>query len=267
MAKLTNRLTARTVAALTEPGLHSDGDGLVLQITPAGSKSWIFRYKVDGKIKSMGLGSANALTIAKARERAAECRELRAAGVDPLGAKREAKAAVIAEAEAQAAVDAAKAKTFKVCAEAFIEANESTWKNPKHRQQWKNTLATYVYGVFGSKPVAEVDTQDVTKVLLPIWNTKPETAVRVRGRIETILSYAKVQGYRAGENPAAWRGHLALTLPKRSKVQAVKHHAALPYTELPAFIARLQEHSGLAALALELARRACRTRPFRRIMN
>ena len=141
--------------------------------------------------------------------------------------------------------------SFDQCAEAYIGAHEIAWKNEKHRQQWRNTLATYVSPVFGKVPVGDVDTDHVLKVIEPIWGRKAETASRLRGRIEVILDWAKVRGYRLGENPARWRGHLSHLLPSRAKVRRVKHHAALPYTEIPAFMKELQKAEGTAALALE----------------
>ena len=166
-------------------------------------------------------------------------------GIDPIDARRAAKQ--------QARLDAAKAMTFKECAASYIASHKAGWRNDKHAAQWEATLATYAEPVMGNLSVQAIDTALVLKVLEPIWTTKPETAGRVRGRIEAILDWAKVRGYRAGENPARWRGHLDKLLPARSKVRKVEHHAALPYAELPGFLASLREQEGIAARALEFA--------------
>jgi integrase len=262
MAKAINKLNPRSAAsAELKPGLHSDGDGLYLQITPNGARSWVFRYSLAGRIKTLGLGPFPTVSVQDARAKARKARESRLEGKDPLAEKREAAAARDAEAEQQAAearqqalVDSGAAPdVFKNVAKDFITANKSQWRNPKHRQQWENTLTTYVFPVIGPKRCAEVNTDDVLSILKPLWNDKPETASRVRGRIETILNAAKVRGFRSGENPAAWSGHLALLLPPKAKVRKVKHHAALKYKELPEFIAAVRLQPGLSPLALELS--------------
>jgi integrase len=237
------RLTALKVGKEKKPGLYSDGLGLYLQVRGGGAKSWIFRYRVGTKLRDMGLGSVNAISLAEARERAAHCRNRRANGIDPIEQRRGQKSTKHAE--------AARAVTFEQCATAFIEAHKAGWKNAKHAAQWTATLKTYAYPVFGALPVASVDTPLVLKVLEPIWNGKTETATRVRGRIESVLDWARVRSYRQGENPARWRGHLDHLLPKRSKVAAVKHHSALPYDHTPAFMASLRGETGNAARALE----------------
>src|ERR1035437_3515440 len=237
------RLTALKVGKEKKPGLYSDGLGLYLQVRGGGAKSWIFRYRVGTKLRDMGLGSVNAISLAEARERAAHCRNRRANGIDPIEQRRGQKSTKHAE--------AARAVTFEQCATAFIEAHKAGWKNAKHAAQWTATLKTYAYPVFGALPVASVDTPLVLKVLEPIWNGKTETATRVRGRIESVLDWARVRSYRQGENPARWRGHLDHLLPKRSKVAAVKHHSALPYDHTPAFMASLRGETGNAAHALE----------------
>jgi integrase len=237
------RLTALKVEREKRPGLYSDGLGLYLQVRGGGAKSWIFRYRVGKKLRDMGLGSVNAVSLAEARERAGRCRNLRANGTDPIEHRR-------GEDAAQRA-DAARAVTFEQCATQFVEAHKAGWKNAKHTAQWTATLKTYAYPVFGSLSVGSVDTPLVLKALEPIWNSKTETATRVRGRIESVLDWARVRGYRQGENPARWRGHLDHLLPKRSKVSAVKHHAALPYRELPAFMELLRAEASVAARAME----------------
>ena len=226
-----------------KPGMYGDGAGLYLQVTGDGAKSWIWRYSLHGKGREMGLGSLSAISLADARTKAAECRRLRQDGIDPIEARKAQRQ--------QAALDAAKALTFKEAAETYIAAHGAGWRNAKHASQWTNTLATYAEPVLGKLSIQAIDTDLALKVLQPIWKTKPETASRVRGRIEAILDWAKVRGLRQGENPARWRGHLDHLLPARSKVRRVKHHAALPYAEVANFIVALREQEGTAARALE----------------
>lgn len=223
-------------------GLHADGGGLYLQVQGE-ARSWIFRYTFAGKRRYRGLGSATALGLADARDAAAACRKLLTQGVDPIELKREEKV--------KAAIEAAKAITFDEAAEQYITAHEPTWRNPKHKAQWRNTLRDYVSPVFGKVPVQAVDTAMVLKVLQPIWLTKNETASRVRGRIEDILDWAKARTYRTGDNPARWRGHLQHTLPKRRKVRKVVHHPAMDHAEIPAFMAELRGREGEGTRALE----------------
>jgi integrase len=236
-------LTAVAVAKLTKPGRYAVGDGAYLQIAAGGTRSWVFRYKRDGKARHMGLGPAGLLTLAEAREKARQARRALLDGVDPL----EAKAARLARTR----LESAKGMTFRDCAERMVASHEAAWKNPKHRAQWKATLATYVYPIFGELPVGIVDTGLVLKVIEPLWSTKPETAGRVRGRIEAVLDWAKARGYRDGENPARWRGHLDKLLPNRRKVRRVKNHPAMPYTDIPAFMAELRNRTSVSARTLE----------------
>jgi integrase len=254
VAKQIDRLTALEVSALKAKGLYPDGGGLYLQVSSSGSKSWIFRYKVAGKTHDMGLGSFRDVSLAKARQKAKEAREHRTDGRDPI-VHRDA-------ARAREKLAAARATTFKDAAEQLIESHEAGWRNAKHRQQWRNTLDTYAYPILGSLPVADVDTGLVLRVLqqpvkgkdgksAPLWNAKTETASRVRGRIEAVMSWAKARGMRSGENPAQWRGHLDQLLPARSKVRRVVHHPALPYAEVPEFMAGLRERDGVTPRALE----------------
>ena len=238
-----NRLTARKVATATEPGLYADGGGLYLRVGRGGAKSWCLRYMLDGKAREMGLGGLAKVGLADARKRAAAQRLLLVDKIDPLK-KRDAENSV-------KKIEAARSITFEKCAKAYIEAHTAGWRNAKHAQQWTNTLATYVYPTVGSVAVADVDVAMVTKVLEPIWTAKPETAGRVRGRIEAVLDWAKARGFRDGENPARWRGHLSNLLPARARVQAVRHHAALPYPEIGTFMADLRTREGAAAAALE----------------
>ena len=239
----TGKLSAVEVAKAKGPAVLHDGGGLYLRIAPTGAKSWVFRFQIEGKRRDMGLGPYPDVTLARAREKAAAHRAQSREGADPIAAKR-------AERQAQLLAEA-KGRTFREVAEEYIARNEAGWRNAKHRQQWRNTLATYVYPTFGDLPVAAIDAGLVVQVLDPIWATKPETASRVRGRIEAVLDAATVRGYRQGPNPAQWKGNLAHILPARSKVRRVEHHAALPFDELPAFLAALGERPGMAARALE----------------
>ena len=196
MATLGGRLSSLKVTRAREPGMLADGDGLYLQVTRASARSWIFRYFRNGKSHEMGLGSLKAVGLAAARLNAAECRGLLADGIDPIAAR-------TAE-RAQRAVEDARAITLDHCADAFIKAHASGWKNQKHIAPWKATLRTYVSPVFGSLPVHAIDVALVMKALEPIWTTEPETAARIRGRIESVLNWAKARGYLTGENPALW---------------------------------------------------------------
>jgi integrase len=238
----TKRLTALKVARAKRPGMYADGGGLYLQVTEGGA-SWVYRYMLAGRAREMGLGPLALFGLSEARSKALDARRLRHEGIDPIEARRAIRA--------QARLDNAKAITFKQCAEGYIAAHRVGWRSGKHAAQWGVTLATYAAPVIGDLPVSAVDTALVLKVLEPIWTTKPETASRLRGRIEAILDWAKVRGYRTGENPARWRAHLDHLLPARAKVRRVEHHRALPYAELPGFMAALREQAGVAARALE----------------
>ena len=242
------KMTALKVAAIARakaPGYYGDGGGLFLQISRFGTASWVFRYRVAGRLREMGLGSLDTIGLADARERARKAREQRLDGHDPIELRKAARLA--------AQIDAAKAVMFKDCAKRYIAAHQPAWRNPKHATQWGATLETYVYPVFGNLAVQAVDVGLVLKAIEPIWTTKPETASRVRGRIESILDWATARGYREGENPARWRGHLDNLLPARAKVRPVEHHAALPYAEIAAFMAELRAQEGVSARALEFA--------------
>jgi integrase len=238
-----NKLTPLAIKNKRKPGVYGDGRGLYLQVSRSGTKSWLFRFMRDGVARKMGLGAIHTVPLADARQRAAEARRAVLDGIDPIEA-RQAK-------RAMGRLDAAKAITFRACAEKFIAAQEAGWKSGKHAKQWANTLATYAYPLIGPLPVAAIDTGLVLKVIEPIWNTKSETAGRVRGRIESVLDWATVREYRTGENPARWRGHLDNVLPKRSKVQPVRHHDAMAYAELPAFMSELRQQDNISARALE----------------
>jgi integrase len=245
MARRTGKLSAVAVTQTKKRGYYSDGGGLFLQVGPTGAKSWVFRFRQAGRLREMGLGPLYTVSLAEAREKALDCRKARLEGRDPIETRRAERMA--------ARTDAAKAVTFKDCAEAHIAAHRAGWRNPKHAAQWGATLETYVYPHFGSLPVVAVDTGLVLKAIEPIWAAKPETAGRVRGRIEAILDWAKARGYREGENPARWRGHLDQLLPPRSKVRRVEHHAALPYRQIGEFMAELRAQEGVAPRALEFA--------------
>jgi integrase len=243
MAKPVERLTALQAKRASVPGLLGDGKGLYLRVGDGEAKSWVLRYMLDGRAHEMGLGSYYDLSLAEARERARAFRKMVKDGVDPIDKRRVERAARRAE--------RAKVMTFRQCAEIYVAAHQAGWRNQKHAAQWPSTLSAYVYPHFGALPVQAIDTALVTKALEPIWLKKPETAGRVRGRIESILDWATARGYRKGENPARWRGHLENLLPKKSKVRRVEHHAALPYGELAAFMAELRQQTGVAARALE----------------
>jgi len=248
------RLSQSFVEKHTTAGLYSDGNGLYLQITAAKdggyvTKSWIFRYAVGtGKEKrerKMGLGAYPLVSLAMAREMAIECSLKRLRGIDPLE-----------EREAQKhtkAVEAAKTITFQKAAEHYIAAHRAGWRSVKHASEWHKTLKNYAYPVFAEMTVRNIDTGMVMRVLEPIWTTKTETASRVRGRIESVLDWAKVNGYLEGENPARWSGHLDHLLPARSKVRKKEHHPALPHEQIPAFMAELRSRTGTSVKCLEFA--------------
>jgi integrase len=245
MPRTLHRLSAIKVSGAKTPGYLADGGNLYLRVAPGGSKQWMFRYALAGKTRDAGLGPYPTISLIKARQEAERCRRLVAAGIDPIAAREEERIA------AQTA--SAKVMTFEDCAKALIVSHEASWKNRKHRAQWSSTLATYVYPQIGSLPVETIDTTLVVKVLGPIWNDKPETASRVRGRIEAVLNWAKVSGYRDanGQNPAQWRGHLKHLLPAKTAVREIEHLAALPYKNIAAFMAKLREETTMSARALE----------------
>ena len=238
-----HRLSAITVATLKKPGYYADGGCLYLRVAPGCTKAWIFRFGLAGKMRDAGLGAFPAVSLLKARKQAEAYRQLVAAGVDPIEQRNEEREA--------AGVASARAMTFERCAKAFIASHESGWSNSEHRRQWRATLETYVFPVMGDLPVEAIDTTLVLKALEPIWNVKPETASRVRRRMEAVLSWAKVRGYRQGENPALWRGHLDHLLPATSKVRPLKHHAATPYREIGTLMASLRADSCTSARAIE----------------
>lgn len=226
-------------------GMHADGGGLYLSVSSGGTKSWIFRYTINNKRREMGIGSLSATPATEARKRIAELRDMVGRGIDPIQARDTEKAK-------KRAIKKAEEITFDVVAADYIEAHRPSWDNPKHIQQWENTLSTYVFPVFGATPIDKIDVDLVLKALTPIWNTKAETASRIRGRIEKILTYAKGMKYRSGENPAMWRGNLEALLPANSKVKRTEHYPALPFHNIKEFMIELRERQGMAARCLEL---------------
>jgi len=250
MKRQLERLSAKEVETKKRAGYWPDGGGLYLAVSPSRTRSWIFRYTLKGKSHEMGLGSLNAFSLREARDKARECRRLLHEHIDPIG-ERNAR-------RAQDALTKAKDKpvTFAKCAEDYIDEHRAEWSNPKHADQWQTTLETYAAPVLGELAVRDIDTALVLQVLKPIWTTKLETAMRLRGRIERVLDFARVEGYRSGENPARWRGHLEHNLAKPEqirKVRPVEHHAALPYKDVNTFIQTLRNQPGVGARALEFA--------------
>jgi len=244
MAQTINQLTTTKVQKLRVPGTYPDGAGLYLQVTGAAAKSWLLRYSLRGKAREMGLGSVRKVSLAEARRKAADCHKLLDQHIDPIEHRSQTRAA--------AALANAKTITFEEAAVRYIAMRVKGLKNAKHAAQWATTIKTYAKSLL-KLPVRDIDVGLVRGVLEPIWTTKSETAGRVRGRIERILGWAKVNNYRAGENPARWRDNLDQLLPKLSEVRRVKHHPALPYAELPAFMERLRNEQGSAARALQFA--------------
>lgn len=234
-----------------KPGMHADGGGLYLYVKAGGTQSWIFRYQLQKKRREMGLGPVAALPLVAARSEAARLKALVARGIDPLEQKREVKAEAKAIEAASRHEQELRAATFRVAAEKHIVAQEAGWRNRKHRQQWENTLKTYAYPVIGDVPVRDVTVQHVLQILEPIWSAKPETASRVRMRIEAVLNSAKLLGWRSGENPAIWRGGLEAVLPRISKVRKVRHHAAMPWRDIAPFMQSLRLREGISPRALE----------------
>jgi integrase len=232
MSRQINRLNARAVATITKHGRHADGRNLYLSISPNGGRRWVFLYRWHGKQTEIGLGSARDVTLGRARELASQARAKLAEGINPKDARRPSEGA-----------------TFGECADRLIEAMRPSWRSSKHAAQWEMTLRDYAARL-RHLPVDKVTTDDVLSVLKPLWNEKPETAFRLRGRIERVLDAAKAKGLRSGENPARWRGHLDQLLPKRQRLTR-GHHAAMNYAELPEFMSDLQARLGTATRALE----------------
>jgi integrase len=244
MARVLNRLSDIAVRAKKRPGYCADGGNLYLRVAPGGTKGWIFRFTMGGRTRDAGLGSYPTVTLVKAREEAERCRRLLAEGTDPIQARKEQRQT--------ARIKAAKAKTFEECAREFIASRELGWRNRKTGSFLRASLKRYAYPTLGAMPVQAIDTALVMRVLEPIWGTKPTTATRLRGSIEGALNAAKARGYRTGENPAAWRGHLDQVLPARSKVRRVRHYPALAFREVPGFMEAIRAREGMSPRALEL---------------
>lgn len=242
MARI-HRLTAARLNSLKKVGLHNDGGNLLFRVAPGGTKSWVLRYSLNGRTRDMGLGRYPEIGLAEAREQAFNYRKMLTAKIDPIEHRNAERSA--------ARVFEAKHITFDDCARAYVDAHESGWRSHTHATQWRGTLTSYASPVFGKLPVSSIDTGLVVRALQPIWTDKPVTASRLRGRIESVLDWARANGYRLGENPARWRGHLDHLLPAQKKVRAVQHHAALPYSEIGAFMAQLRDQSDIKARALE----------------
>ncbi len=247
MTRKAKELGALVVSRISTPGLHFVGGvaGLALQVTPTLSRSWVLRATIAGKRRDMGLGGFPDVTLAGAREAARIARYKIAEGLDPIAERAAARSALLAANDS--------AMDFKAAAQAYIAAHEASWRNAKHLQQWRNSLATYVYPVIGKLLVRDVALTHILKILEPMWHTKTETATRIRGRIEQVLDWATVRGYREGLNPARWNGNLKQILPAPSKVSTIKHYDALPWVEIGGFMQQLRQAEGMGARALEFA--------------
>jgi len=243
MARTIERLTALSALKRSKPGLYADGGGLYLRISAAGAKSWVFRFMLRRKAREMGLGSFNTISLSNARQSALDARKSIAEGHDPIETRNAAKVAQ--------RLTAANLVTFAECARGYIAGHEADWKNRVHRRQWTSTLEQYVFPKLGNLPVDNVNTGLMLQVLEPIWTLKPETANRVRGRIEAVLNWATARGHRQGDNPARWRGHLENLLPSKPNSRTRCHHAALPYDSLSTFMAKLRANGNISALSLE----------------
>ena len=239
----TGKLNAAKVAAIKEPGDYCDGNSLYLQVSGAGTKSWLFRYRFGQKRRHKGLGSYPTVSLQDAREAAMACKRLLQAHKDPIEEARNQKALV--------RLEAARGLTFRECTHRYLQANSVKWSNAKHRKQWASTLERYAFPKFGSQPVQHITQSLIMEVLEPLWTTKTETASRLRGRIEAVLGWATVSGFREGQNPARWKDHLDHALPAKQRARRIKHHPALPHKEIARFLEDLREQEGVAATALE----------------
>jgi integrase len=236
MARATNRLTWLQVQKVKTPGRHADGEGLYLQVDPSGARRWVLVFQWQGARKEMGLGPISVVSLAEAREERLAARKMVRANKNPIVERKRVRTLE-------------GTPTFGIFAERWIDDNETGWRNDKHRQQWRNTLKTYGVTIW-DLALSAVTTDHIVSLLKPIWETKPETASRLRGRIERVLDAARVQGLREGENPARWKGHLDAVLPRPKKLSR-GHHKALPYTAAPRFMRALHERQSLSAKALE----------------
>src|SRR5215472_14864917 len=243
MARLIQQLTEAKIRTLTKIGLHHDGAGLYLQIKPGGARSWIYRFRLNGRTRDMGLGALADVSLVKAREKASAARALVKDGIDPIEHTR-------AQAIIPAAPKQRSSPTFEEIAESYMADRLKRLRSEIHRHQWRQTLVDCAYPIIGQMPVNEIETNDVLAVLKPIWESKCETAARLRGRIERILARATVEGQRSGANPVTWKGHLQEALPPRSEVQPVKHFRAMDYQDVPAFMVELGQIDTVAAASL-----------------
>ncbi|WP_407529243.1 tyrosine-type recombinase/integrase [Methylobacterium oryzisoli] len=239
---MTGKLSATRVAREKEPGRYGDGGGLYLQVSETGAKSWTFIFRMGGRLRQMGLGSAAVFSLAEARERALACRKLCADGIDPIAHRKERRHNFLLAPQ--------ELKTFRECVDGYLKAHHSSWTNERHAKQWATTLEAYAVSVFGDAPVSTVDTDTVLRALEPIWGAKPETARRVRGRIAAVLDWATVRGYRSGANPAVWEGHLERLLPKINRATRRQHFKAMLFTKVPPFFRALREETSISAQAL-----------------
>jgi hypothetical protein len=247
------KLSAAAVRNAKKPGLYGDGHGLYLQVSTFGTKAWVFRFMIDGVARKMGLGPIHTVSLAEARAEALKARQLVRKGIDPIEAEMAKRR--------QEKVKAAKTVSFKECADRYIEANRAGWKSDKHADQWFATFNETKRGTLkfpaataaiNDLPISAIDTGLVLKVLEPIWTKTPESASRIRGRIERVLGWATVREYRSGDNPARWEGHLKETLPARAKLSR-SHYDAIAYADMPLFMTELRGKEGLSARALEFA--------------
>jgi len=240
MARLTERLTARACRRASRRGLHPDGRGLYLNVAKGGSKSWIYRYEADSKRHDLGLGPYPEVGLAKAREEAMKLTQLRLGGGNPLVTRRRAG-------------HRPETPTFQWCVERYVEANKAGWRSGKYAHDWEQSLVTHAYPVLGRVPVNMIDLGLVMQVIEPHWATQARLMSQVRARIETVIDWAVVRGYRQGPNPARWKGHIEALLPEKGKVAQVEHFAALPHIEMPVFMARLRAEDSVVARVLEFA--------------
>ena len=243
MARSINKLSALTINQKNEPGYYLDGAGLYLQVSKSSTKSWVFKYTLDNRSREMGLGSLLTVSLAEARDAARQARLQLIQHQDPITMR---DAAIKAR-----QFENAKRITFDECSKQYINTHRDGWKNAKHAEQWTNSLTTYCSPIMGSIYAADIDTGLVLKCLEPIWTTKTETATRIRGRVEKILDWARTRGYRSGENPARWKGHLEFSLAAPNAIAEVEHHPALPYKQIAAFIKDMAAREGVSARALE----------------
>jgi integrase len=243
------RLTALAVKRAAGRGMYPDGGGLYLQISKNGSRAWVLRFRFAGKRRHLGLGALPLVSLAEARDRAQSARRLIWEGKDPVEIRRQQRSA--------ARVERSRSITVRKAAERYIDAHKAGWSSDVHARQWSVSLRDHVFPVIGDLPVSAIERDAVMRVLQPVWTVKPETASRIRGRLERILDWCRVQGFRDGENPCRWRGHLENLLPARSKLATVTHFTALPYAQLPEFMVELRNQSGTAARALEFLILTC----------